>query len=101
MTANVFGIHQSTVPKVIFEVCIAVTKYLGSKYLYLPKTVEEMKRKVFQFEIKFGMPQAFGAIDGTHIPIQRSKENSQDFLNYKDFFSDFGSLQLSRHVYGH
>lgn len=87
MTANTFGIHQSTVSKVIIEVCTCITKYLGPRYLRLPKTEEEMKQKVSQFELKFGMPQAFGAIDGTHIPIQRPTENSQDYYNYKGFFS--------------
>ena len=80
MTANTFGIHQSIVCKVILKVCIAVKKYLGSKYLYLPKTAEELKLKVSQFEVKFGTPQPFGAIDATHIPIQKSTENSQGFF---------------------
>ena len=87
MTANTFGIHQSTVSKAIIEACIAVRKHLGPKYLHLPKTVEERKQKVSQFEITFGMPQAFSAIDGTHIIIQRTTEKLQDFFNYKGFFS--------------
>lgn len=52
MTANTLGINQSTVCKVVLEVCIAVTKYLGPKYLHLPKAAEEMKQKVSHFEIK-------------------------------------------------
>ena len=36
---------------------------------------------------KFGMTQAFGCIDGTHIPIQCPIENSQDFFSYKQFYS--------------
>ena len=31
------------------------------------------------FKLKFGMPQAFGCIDGTHILIKRPIENSQDY----------------------
>ena len=49
MTANTFGIHQSTVSKTMLETCITVTKYLGPKYLHLSKYVEEMKQKVSQF----------------------------------------------------
>ena len=41
--------------------------------------------KVAEFEAKFGMVQAFGAIDGTHIPIMAPPTNSQDYYNYKSF----------------
>ena len=33
------------------------------------------------------MIQAFGCIDGTHIPIKCPRENSQDFFCYKQFHS--------------
>ena len=87
MTAIIFGIHQSTVSKVIFEVSYCCYKVPRSKVL--PKTVEaeEVKQELFQFEVKFGLPQAFGAIDVTHLPIQRPTENSQGFfLIIKVFF---------------
>ena len=70
MTANTLGIHQCTVSKTIVEVCKANNAILGP-----------------EFELKFGMPQAFGCIDGTYIHIKRSIENSQDYYNYKQFFS--------------
>ena len=87
MTANTFGIHQSTTSKVIMEVCEAIVTHLVPKYITLPKTREEMTSKVSQFELKFGMLQAYGCIDGTHIPIKTPNENSQDYFNYKQFFS--------------
>ena len=34
MTANTFGIHQSTVTKVITEVCSAINRLLGPTYIY-------------------------------------------------------------------
>ena len=46
-----------------------------------------MREKVSEFEITFGMIQAFGCIDGTHIPIKRPLTDSQDYFNYKQFFS--------------
>ena len=46
-----------------------------------------MRNKVAVFESKLGTPQAFGSIDGTHIVLKRPVENSQDFYNYKAFFS--------------
>ena len=87
MTANTFGIHQSTVTKVITEVCSAINTVLGPKYIYLPRNKDEMREKASEFELKFGMIQAIGCIDGTHVALKRPPENSQDFYNYKQFFS--------------
>ena len=71
MTANTFGIAICTTSHVIFQVCQTISSVLGPKYLCLPKTTIEMRQKVSEFKTKFGMPQAFGCIDGTHIPIKR------------------------------
>ena len=46
-----------------------------------------MKIKIADFESKFGMMQAFGALDGTHIQIMAPSTNSQDYHNYKSFHS--------------
>ena len=40
------------------------------------RSKDEMRQQVAEFESKFGMPQAFGCIDGTHIPLKRPSENS-------------------------
>ena len=87
MTANHFGVSNSTASKVIFEVCSAICSVPGPLYLYHPLHQEEMKMTVAEFETKFGMVQAFDAIDGTHIPIMASYANSQDYYNYKPFHS--------------
>ena len=76
MTANSFGMHVSTASKIIHEVCRAISQVLGP-----------MNIKCSRFEAKYGMPPAFGCIDGTHIPIKRPTENSQDFFCYKMFYS--------------
>ena len=60
---------------------------VGPQYVFLPQTISEMTFKAAQFELKFGMVQAFGCIDGTHIPIKTPAENSQDYFNYKQFHS--------------
>ena len=46
-----------------------------------------MLSKILEFEEKFGMTQAFGCIDGTHIPLKALTVNSQDYYNYKQFYS--------------
>ena len=87
MTANTFGLAINTVSGVILEVCKAICKVLGPSCIFMPRNKDEMRHKVAEFESKFGMPQAFGCIDGTHIPLKRPGENSQEFYNYKGFFS--------------
>ncbi len=42
MTANTFGVAQNTVSNVIFEVCSAISKYMGPKYLHLPGDKKSM-----------------------------------------------------------
>ena len=46
-----------------------------------------MQETVSEFERKFGIIQAFGCIDGTHVQIKRPTENSQDYFCYKQYFS--------------
>ena len=87
MTANSLRIHSSTASKTIHNVCNATSQVLGPKYFKLPKNESEMRKKISEFEVMFCMPQAFGCIDGTHIPILRPIDNSQDYFCYKMFFS--------------
>ena len=87
MTANTFGIAVNTASVIIGEVCKVITKNLGPKYIYMPQDCDEMREKVSEFEAKFGMIQAMGCIDGTHIPIKKPHKNSQDYFFYKQFYS--------------
>lgn len=63
MTANIFGFR--TPP-----------------YIYLTKSVAEMKIKPISLWLL-----AYGCIDGIHIKIKRPLDNSQDYFNYKQYFS--------------
>ena len=49
--------------------------------------MSEMRKNISEFEVMFGMHQAFGGIDSTHIPILRPIDNLQDYFCYKMFFS--------------
>ena len=98
MTANTFGIHQSTTSKVIMEVSEAIVTHLVPKYITVPKTREERTSKVSQFELKFGMLQAYGCIDGTHIPIKTPNENSQDYFNYNFFRLMFKQSVITKDI---
>ncbi|XP_047135363.1 uncharacterized protein LOC124812576 [Hydra vulgaris] len=87
MTANCFGIAVNTVSSIITQVCENIVYHLGPIYISLPKTETEMRQKVAEFESKFNMIQAFGCIDGTHVPIACPVENSQDYFCYKQYYS--------------
>lgn len=62
-------------------------KHLGPEYIHLPRAVEEMQRKVSQFELKFGMIEASVCIDGTHAPIKTPSTDSHDYFCYKQYYS--------------
>ena len=86
MTANTYGIYVSTASKIIHQVCNVIAFKLGPNLIKLPKFESEMHKTLSQFEVKSGMPQAFGCIDGTHVRIKRPSEASQDYYSYKYIF---------------
>lgn len=86
MTSNTFGVHRSTLTKAITEVCGTIVTYMVPKLISLPKSQDEMLSTISEFEVACGMTQAFGCIDGTHIPIKAPISNSQVYYNYKQFF---------------
>ena len=82
-TANAFGLSRQVVSKIIRKVCKAITLQLGSRYIKLPFTEEEVKDHVRNFNRSHGFPQCLGAIDGTHIEIKQPRLNSTDYVNRK------------------
>ena len=62
MTAINFRVAINTASSVIYEVCLAICQILGPQYIGLPKTKEEMREKIFEFESKFGIVQALGVL---------------------------------------
>ena len=82
MTANAFGISVSTASVCIKHVCRAIREHLGPKYIKIP-TGRELTDSVKRFEERLGFPQVLGAVDGTHVPIQKPEENSHNFFSYK------------------
>ena len=75
MTANTFGIHQCTLIKVVKEVCSVIFTYMVPRLIKLPNSKDEMLSKIPEFEGKFGMTQAFGYIDVTHISLNAPTVN--------------------------
>ena len=83
MTANAFGVALCTASVIVRKVCDVLVNILGPTYIKLPATEDEMREQVKHMENKYGFPQAFGCVDGTHIPIMQPLENPHDYFSYK------------------
>ncbi len=86
-TANLFRLSRSCVSLIIRRVTLAITQYLGHRYIKLSLCEDEVKEKATRFEQAFNVPQYIGAIDGTHIDIKQPRSNSSDYINRKSRFS--------------
>ena len=49
----------------------------------MPNTIHKLNELVNGMENKYGFPQAFGCVDGTHIPIVQASENPYDYFSDK------------------
>ena len=86
VTANAFGVSAPTVSKTIRSVCYAINTHLGARYLKVPRGID-LKESVNLFQERFGFPQVLGAVDGTHIEINKPTEDSQSYFSYKMKYS--------------
>jgi len=87
MTSNTFGIARCTVGQVVKEICGILSKDLGPKLVKFPVEKDEVLESAFQFQQRFGFPQAVGCINGTHILIKQPSENAHDYYSYKLCYS--------------
>lgn len=55
-------------------------------YIRFP-TAAEARKSMRVLQQQSGIPGIFGAIDGTHIGINKPFENGQDYFNRKSFYS--------------
>ena len=85
--ADVFGIHQTTVSRIVYRVSRAIAA-LRRTYIKFPNQEERAKQNNEYHKIaKF--PGVIGCIDGTHIELlhQPSTQHSELYRNRKDYFS--------------
>lgn len=82
-TALDFGIGETTLSNTTSEVCEALIQSCRS-LLYLPPTENEWRVVAGEFATLFGMPNTVGAVDGSHIPVEKpAPEIPQPLLNYE------------------
>ena len=69
-TANAFRISKQVVSEIVRDICYAITKHLGRKYIKVPFTEDGVRKLTEHFQKVHGIPLCLGAIDGTHIEIK-------------------------------
>ena len=82
--SHLFGVGRSTCFYITHDVCKAIGRILP-RHIKFPSAgyLQEVKEGF----VDMGMPQAVGAVDGTHIPIKAPVNNKNDYYNRKGFFS--------------
>ena len=80
MIRNFFGVSVPTLSVVLRQVCGAIAKHSGPKYIVFPSTRDELHSVMPAFERKFGFPMAVTCVDGTHIAIRQPLSNASDFF---------------------
>ena len=83
---HLFGVSRSSVCEIVHETCSAIVTILLKTYIKFP-TGSNIDNVVREFKAKWGVPQCFGAIDGTHIPVSVPSENHTDYYNRKGWYS--------------
>ena len=81
--AEKFGVSKSTVHRCLGRFCYAMTKF-HSQFISFPSS-EEAAEIADRIQRRHGYPQAFGAIDGSHIAINPSSVGLADYINRKMF----------------
>ena len=61
-------------------------RHLTDEFIKIP-TGQKAQEVMEAFEEKKGYLGVIGAIDGTHIPIKATKQNHEQYINRKGFFS--------------
>ena len=84
--AHLFGIARSTVFEIVHNTCQCILDVFMKDYIQFP-TGDKLNKVVDEFKSKWGVPQCFGAIDGSHVPISAPSNLHTDYYNRKGWYS--------------
>ena len=90
--AELVGLAESTVCKIVLEVCRAIIEELWSESVdrHFPKSEQAVKEKLVDMDAEWQFPYAFAGIDGSHLPIKcphGGQEAMKQYYNFKNFYS--------------
>jgi hypothetical protein len=80
------GIGKATAWLYVHQCTYAICKHMYAMYIRFP-TPAEARKSMLVLQQQSGIPGIFGAIDGTHININKPIEDGQDYFNRKSFYS--------------
>lgn len=84
--AKEMGLHQTTISK---TVCATVKKIAekGHEWIKFPQTYEEVTRAKFEWANTRGFPCTIGAIDCTHVRVEKPSLHGDEYVNRKGYCS--------------
>ena len=82
-----FRVAQNTISILVKEVCQAIKDEYVGELIKCPQTPAEWKQVAADFERKWNVPHALGALDGKHVRIKKPHKSGSYYYNYKGFFS--------------
>ncbi|XP_066596930.1 uncharacterized protein [Prorops nasuta] len=95
--ALAFRVGESTVRKIVKEVCTVIIQCLQPKYLFAPSE-DDWKKCADGFWEKWNLPNCVGSIDGKHIRIRAPPNSGSLYFNYKKYFSII-LMAVADHLY--
>ncbi|KAK5648293.1 hypothetical protein RI129_003185 [Pyrocoelia pectoralis] len=77
-------IHESSISRIVPEVCKVIFEHLTPDYLVTPTTVEIWRTIANDFYNIWQFPQCLGALDGKHIKFKAPRSDGSYYFNYKN-----------------
>ena len=77
---------KSTVCECVHECTAAILRRMQHRYICLP-TVDRARRNMECWRGQTGIPGIIGAIDGTHIIIEKPDSDAQDYVDREGNYS--------------